>query len=65
MMPQGITRSLPGNASGHHPVPAGECLKASPILKGLKTPPNIKILSPAKSLHWDAPRILPYFAHWV
>ena len=36
MMPQGITRSLPGNASGHHPVPAGECLKASPVLKGLK-----------------------------
>ena len=29
-MPQGITRSLPGNASGHHPVPAGECLRASP-----------------------------------
>ena len=25
-----------GNASGHHPAPARECLKASPILKGLK-----------------------------
>ena len=36
MMPQGITRSLPENASGHHPVPAGECLKASPVLKGLR-----------------------------
>ena len=35
MMPQGITRSPPGNASGHHPVPAGKCLKASPVLKGL------------------------------
>ena len=36
-MHQGITRSPPGNASGHHPVPAGECLKASPVLKGLTT----------------------------
>ena len=35
MMPQGIIRSLPGNASGHHPAPARECLKASPVLKGL------------------------------
>ena len=35
-MPQGITRSNRGMPQGiDHPVPAGECLKASPVLKGL------------------------------